>query len=92
MNNKVIYGHGKVGRNVTISHCNGQRLNSHDTDTVEFVDYSFDVYGCYTTERATRFARRITGDTSIVINNVEHETSYYCMDLETFIRYAERTN
>lgn len=88
----MVYGHGKVGRNVTISRCNGQRLNSNNSDTHEFVDFSIDLYGTYTVERATRFARRITGDKSIIINNIEHETGYYSMDLETFMRYAERTN
>lgn len=87
-----IYGHGKIGRNVTVTHCNGQRLNQTENNETEFVDFSFDIYGCYTPQRATKFARRKFGDNSIVINNVLHETNYYAMELTTFLKYAERTS
>lgn len=86
-----VYGHGKVSRNVTISHCYGQQLNDANGEA-EFVDFCFDVYGTYTAERATRFARRAFADRSIVINKVEHETHFYAMDLPTFVELAERTN
>lgn len=89
---KGIYGHGRVGRNVTISHCYGQRINTDENSVSEFVDFSFDAYGTYTESRATKFARRVTGDKTIVINKVEHETHYYAMDLSTFMQYAEQTN
>ena len=85
-----IYGHGKVGRNVTVSHCHGQRINTAHSPDGQWDDFSFDVYGVYTVERATRFARRITGDRTIVINNVEHETHYYAMELDRFVKTAER--
>lgn len=85
----MIYGHGKVGRNVSISHCYGQRLNK---DNNEFEDFNFDVIGCYVEDRATLFARRLFSDKSIIITNVEIETHFYTMDLEVFIQHAERTN
>lgn len=84
----MVYGHGKIGRNVTISHCHGQRLNTNGNDPPEFEDFSYDVYGCYTKERATRYARRTFGDMSIVINNVEHETEYYAMTVNDFVEKA----
>lgn len=85
----MVYGHGKIGRNVTISHCHGQHLNTN-VDPPEFMDFDYDVYGCYTKERATRYARRVFGDSSIVINNVEHETEYYAMTIEEFVNYAQK--
>lgn len=86
----IVYGHAKVGRLVQITHCNGQRINPNNKDPIEFVDFSFDVYGTYTTGRATKFARKTFGDKSIVINNVEHDEEYYSMDIDTFINNAER--
>lgn len=83
-----IYGRGKVGRNVSVSHCNGQRLNSN---TGEFEDFSFSVFGVYLEDRATRYARRIFGDKTIIITNVVVETHYYSMTVDTFLALAERT-
>lgn len=88
----MIYGHGKIGRNVTVSHCYGQRINPDNPDASEFVDYSIDIYGCFTEQRATRFARRVIGDRSIIINKVEFETHHYVMELAKFIDNAERTD
>lgn len=85
-----IYGHGKIGRNVSVSHCHGQRLNS-SIDPPDFEDFSFSVFGCYTEQRATRFARRVFGDSSIIINNVEIETRYYSMTIQNFINHAVRS-
>lgn len=86
----MIYGTGKVGRTVTISHCNGQAINK-DRGDPEFVDFDFSVYGMYTPERATRYARRAFKDNSIIIFNVEHETGYYQMPLEEFMQTAVRS-
>ena len=87
-----VYGHGKVSRNVTISHCNGQCINPTSKDPPEFVDFCIDLYGTYTEQRATRQARRITGDNTIIINNVEYETHFYTMSIDDFVKQAERTN
>lgn len=88
----MVYGHGRVGRNVTVSHCYGQRYKNDTSGQPEFVDYVIDIYGTYVPERATRFARRLTGDKTIVINNVETETGYYAMDLEEFMKFAKECN
>jgi hypothetical protein len=82
-------GHGNIGRNVTISHCTGQRYNK---DTAEWDDYNVDIIGNYTEDRATRFCRRLTHDSTIVITNVEIERHYYRMNIHDFVEHAERTN
>lgn len=89
INLNKIQGSAKIGRNVRITHCDGQRLNQ---DTKEFEDYHIDFVGVYDEDRATRYARRIEHDKTIVITHVELETHYYSMDVFDFIRYAERTN
>ena len=88
----MVYGHGKMGRNVTISHCYGQRISPNTKDPPEFVDFSFDYYGNLTNQRATRYARRVFGDNTIIINNVEYETFYVNISIADLIRYGERTN
>lgn len=88
----MVYGHAKVARSITVSHCTGQRLNPNTKGPPDFIDFSYDVYGCYTPERATRYARRTFSDNTIVINNVEMETRNYATDVETFISVAERTD
>lgn len=87
-----IYGQGKIGRNVTVSHCFGQSVIYDDNHEAIFEDFTFDIYGCYTPQRATRYARQKFGDSTITINHVEHETGYYAMKLSDFMRYAERTS
>lgn len=88
----MVYGDLKIGRNISISHCVGQRVNSNIKDPPTFVDYSIDIYGCYTEQRATRFARRLTGDNTIVINHVEITTKYYAIPVNVFVDTAERFN
>lgn len=88
----MVYGNGKIGRSVVISHCSGQHLNPYANDPPEFVDFEIDFFGCYTPQRATTYARRITGDSSVTINNVEHETHFYTMKLRDFVEVAERTD
>lgn len=87
----MIYGQPTIGRNVTVTHCNGQRVTNTREGPV-FEDFSIDVYGCYTAERATTYVRRLVKDSSIVINNVEHETHHYKMKIQDFIKYGERTS
>jgi len=84
-----VKGRSKVGRNISFSHCNGQRLVK---ETGEFVDYTIDILGNYTPERATRYAQRLEHDKTIIISNVEIEKHYYCMDMMKFIELSERTN
>lgn len=84
-----VYGRQKVGRSVTITHCHGQRVSAKDPP--EFEDFSFDVWGTYTEERATNYARRLFGDKTITINYVEHETRFYTASIQNFITVAERT-
>lgn len=88
----MIHGELKVGRNVPVSHCSGQCINPNIKDPPEWMDYSLDIFGCYTPERATRFARRLTGDKTIVINNVEITNTYYAIPMSTFVEVAERIN
>ena len=88
----MIYGHGKIGRNVTVSHCYGQRFIANGSDPPEAVDFCFDAFGVYTEPRATRFARSIFKDRTIVINKVEHETEYLSMELSKYYQLAERSN
>jgi hypothetical protein len=80
-----IHGNGRVARNVSISTCYGQRLNSY---TKEFDDFCFKVYGVYTPKRATIYARREFGDNTIVIQNTEIETIYMKMALRDFVEQA----
>lgn len=76
-----------IGRSIVTSHCYGQCVNP---DTGEFEDYSEDLRGCYTPERATRQIRKLTQDKTVTINRVEQEKNYYKQDIETFIKHAER--
>lgn len=75
----------KIYRTVTLSACNGQRVNPH---TNEFEDYCASLIGDYTPGRASRALRKSTGDDTITILNVETETKKYAMDYETFLAYA----
>lgn len=88
----MVHGDLKVGRNIPVSHCSGQRVNPNTKDPPEFIDYSLDIYGCYTEQRATRFARRLTGDKTIVINNVEIENNYYAIPMAVFVEVAKECN
>ncbi len=78
----------RVGRTVSVSHCNGQMLNENN----EFVDVSGDLFGNFTPERATRKFRRDFDNQSITINNVEIERHYYSMTIEDFVNAAEITD
>lgn len=84
-----VQGHARIGRNVNITHCDGQRLNRAN---MEFEDYHVDFIGVYTVERAQRYARRIEHDDTIIITYVETEKHYYAMDVFDFVKYATRTN
>lgn len=79
----------RIYRTITYTACNGQHLN---TATGEFEDYCDVIIGDYTPARATRYLRRVAGDDSITINNVEQETKKYQMDVQTFIEYAEQVD
>lgn len=74
-----------VRRTLVLTACNGQHLVNG-----EFHDYTNVLVGKYDTARATRTLRRRTGDQSITINNVEHETGTYIMDVYKFMAHAER--
>lgn len=75
----------KIYRTVTLSACNGQRVNPQ---TNEFVDYYDVLIGDYTPGRASRALRKTTGDDTITILNVKTETKKYAMDYETFLAHA----
>lgn len=87
-----IYGRGKVGRNVTISKCIGVKRIRGEDDEDKIEDFSFFAYGNYVPIRATRFARRIFNDKTIIINSVNTYTTYYSMPIDLFMRYAERND
>lgn len=74
-----------IYRTVVFSACNGQHINP---TTGEFEDFCDVLKGDYTPARASRALRKIHGDESIVINNVEKTETRYSMDVETFIKYA----
>lgn len=75
----------RVGRTITLSACNGQRVNQA---TGEFEDFFELLTGDYTPARATRAMRRKYHDSTIVINNVETNTDYYSMDALDFVMSA----
>lgn len=75
-----------IKRSVTLSACTGQRIG----ELGEFEDYCDVLVGDYTPERATRVLRRLHGDQSITILNVEKETAKYAMTIEDFISNAQR--
>lgn len=77
----------KIRRTFNLSKCNGFRFN---TETEEFEDFYFEVYGNYTTKRATNYARRLYKDYSIQIVNVEIESAMYAISPEAFLKYGER--
>lgn len=76
-----------IKRSVTLSACEGQRVNPA---TGEFEVYSDVLVGSYTPERATRVIRRLTGDQSVTVTHVEQETALYSMPIEKFIAAATR--
>lgn len=75
-----------VGRRLTLSACNGQRVGPGG----EFEDFCDILVGDFDTMRATRALRRKYHDPTIVINNVEKTNAYYKMDALEFIAHAER--
>lgn len=77
----------KIRRTFNLSKCTGSRFNY---DTQEFEDFYFEVYGNYTSKRATNFARKKYKDNSIQITNVEIESSMYAISPEDFLKYGER--
>lgn len=76
-----------VGKNITLTACNGQHVNP---DTQEFEDFCDIVVGNMDIPRAQRFLRRKYHDSTIVINNIEKDTGYYKMDALEFIKHATR--
>lgn len=74
-----------VGRTVTVTECNGQRVNR---TSGEFVDFVHTLVGEHTPEQATMICRRM--DPSITINNVEVFTDYYTMPTDKFIALATK--
>lgn len=88
----MIYGGAKIGRNISVSHCVGQRSIWTANNGTEYFDFMIDIFGCYTCERATRFARRLTGDSTITITHVEVETHYYACGIREFLNVAKRTS
>ena len=79
----------RVSRKLTLTACNGQKVNPV---THEFEDFCDVLVGKYDLLRATRALRRKYHDSSIVINNIESSEEFYTMDALEFIAHAERIN
>ena len=77
----------KVRRSVTLTACNGQRVNR---DTGEIENYTETLVGTYDALKATRALRRSERDETIVILNTETETDIYEMSIYDFIKYAKK--
>lgn len=77
-----------VGKNITLTACNGQHVNP---ETGEFEDFCDVIVGDMDVTRATRFLRRKYHDITIVVNNIEKETAFYQMDSLEFIKHATKT-
>lgn len=77
----------KVRRSVTLTACNGQRVNR---ETGEIEDYTEVLVGTYDALKATRTLRRSERDETILILNTETETDIYEMSIYDFIKYAKK--
>ena len=77
----------QIGRAFYWSNCIGQKYNY---ETEEFEDFSFQVLGNYTPQRATNYAHKKFKDSSIIILNVEIEKHYHKMTAEKFLQESER--
>ena len=77
--------HKSVSRTVVVTRCHGQRVSDG-----EFYDFSTEIPGCYTLVRAQAKLRRVLGDPSITLNNVEYDEAYYTMPLDQFLKLANR--
>lgn len=85
----MAVGGGKVGRNITVTHCRGRR---YDYSAEDFVDFTLDIYGNLSKPRATWYARRYYSDSKCLVTDVEYETHYWSMPLCKFVDNSERTN
>lgn len=75
-----------IGRRIVTTCCHGQMLDNNG----EFSDFTAQLVGDYSPERATRALRREYKDSTITINNVDKTSAYYKMRLDEFMRAAKR--
>lgn len=73
-----------IYRTVTVSTCNGQRVDGHG----EFEDYGVTLYRDVDPIEATNYMRRAESDPSITINNVQTVTHRYKMTIADFVKNA----
>lgn len=77
-----------IGRRIATTRCHGQILDTNG----EFSDFTAQLVGDYSAERATRALRREYKDSTITINNVEKTSTYYKMRLDEFMKAAKPTD
>lgn len=75
-----------ISRTLMLTYCVGVRFTNGISAPVNEV-----IPGCiaYTAEQATKKLRKLYGDETLVIHDVQHEKCYFSMPIEQFIKEAE---
>lgn len=77
----------KVRRSVTITACEGQRVNPLTGELEDFYDA---LIGTYDAAKATRSLRRMYRDETILILKCETDTDTYEMSIEDFVKHSTK--